>query len=138
MNLNTHVGLSFNGQCEAAFKFYERCFNGTITFMLRWGESPMAQDAPPEWREKVLHATLMIGDTRLSGGDILPATYEPPRGFSIVLGVKDPVDTERLFHALAENGTVRAPLQKTFWSLRYGAVTDQFGIPWELNCQQSE
>src|SRR6058998_2535356 len=55
MNLNPQIGLSFDGQCEAAFKFYQRCLNGKIAFMLRWGESPMAKDAPAEWSGKILH-----------------------------------------------------------------------------------
>jgi PhnB protein len=50
--------LAFGGQCEAAFKFYERCFEGKIVFMLTYGKSPMAEQVPPRWREKIFHATL--------------------------------------------------------------------------------
>ena len=110
MNLNLRIGLTFDGQCEAAFKFYERCFNGKITFMLRWGESPMAKDAPAEWAGKIFHARLVIGDTALLGADALPGTYESPRGFSLLLNLDDAGETERLFHALGENGIVRMPL----------------------------
>ncbi len=142
MNLNPRIGLSFDGKCEDAFKFYERCFNGKIAFMLRWGESPMDKDAPTEWREKILHARLVIGDTALLGGDALPGSYESPRGFSLLLSVDDPGETERLFSALAENGTVRMPLQETFqetfWSRRFGVVTDQFGIQWDVQYEKSE
>src|SRR5262245_26649873 len=109
MNLNPRIGLTFDGQCEAAFKFYERCLNGKIEFMLRWGESPIAQDAPVEWREKILHARIVIGDTELLGGDVLP--YESPRGFSLLLSPNDVAEAERIFHALAENGTILMPLQ---------------------------
>src|SRR2546426_2635492 len=90
MTLNPCINLSFDGQCEAAFKFYERCLNGKIAFMLRWGESPMAKDAPAEWRGKILHATLVIGDTTLLGADALPGSYESPRGFSALLSLDDP------------------------------------------------
>jgi PhnB protein len=138
MNLNPRIGLSFDGQCEAAFKFYERCLNGKIAFMLRWGESPMAKDAPAEWRGKIFHATLVIGDTALLGADVLPGSYESPRGFGLLLSLDDPGETERLFSALAENGTVRMPLQETFWAHRFGALTDQFGIPWDINYEKSE
>jgi len=137
MNLNPQLGLSFDGCCEAAFRFYERCLNGKIEFLLRWGESPMANDAPPEWREKILHARLVIGDTALLGADALPGTYEFPRGFSILLSPNDPGEAERLFYALVENGTVRTPLQETFWAPRFGAVTDQFGITWTINYEKS-
>src|SRR5438874_538758 len=138
MNLNLRIGLTFGGQCEAAFKFYERYFNGKITFMLRWGESPMAKDAPAEWGEKIIHARLLIGDTALLGADALPGSYESPRGFSLMLSIDDADETERLFNALAENGTVRMPLQETFWSPRFGVVTDQFGIQWDIQYEKSE
>src|SRR6266849_5426847 len=138
MNLNPRIGLSFDGQCEAAFKFYEQCLNGKITFMLRWGESPMAKDAPAEWRGKILHARLVIGDTALLGADALPGSYESPRGFSVLLSLDDLGETERLFGALAENGTVRMPLQETFWAHRFGVVTDQFGIAWTINYEKSQ
>lgn len=138
MNLKPRIGLSFDGQCEAAFKFYERSLNGKIELMLRWGESPMAKDAPAEWGGRILHARLAIGDTELLGGDALPGSYESPRGFSILLDPKDPGEAERLFNALAENGTVRMPLQETFWSPRFGVVSDQFGIPWTINYEKPE
>src|SRR5256885_2720863 len=64
--------LSFGGQCEAAFKFYERCFGGTIVTMLTYGKSPMAEQVPPRWREKILHATLTVGDDVLMGSDPVP------------------------------------------------------------------
>ena len=106
--------------------------------MLRWGESAMAKDAPPEWKDKILHATLVVGDTSLSGADALPGSYESPRGFSVLLTLNDIGETERLFAALAGNGSVQMPLQETFWAHRFGAVTDQFGIPWTLNYEKSQ
>lgn len=138
MKLSPCISLSFDGRCEAAFKFYEHCLNAKTTFMFRWGESPLAKDAPEEWKEKILHGRLDIGDTSLLGVDALPGSYESPRGFSILLGVDDPDETERLFRALAENGTVHMPLQETFWARRFGVLTDQFGIRWDINCEESE
>jgi len=137
MNLNPCINLSFDGQCEAAFKFYERCLNGKITFMLTWGNSPMAKDAPPEWGSKIAHATLVIGNTRLQGADSAPGSYESPRGFCIMLQPSER-DAERLFTELADGGTVRVPLQQTFWTLRFGVLTDRFGIPWAINCEKPE
>jgi PhnB protein len=138
MNLNPQLGLSFDGRCEEAFRFYERCFNGKIEFVLRWGESPVAKDAPAEWRDKILHARIGIGGTPLLGGDALPGTYESPRGFSILLHPSDPGEAERLFQLLAESGIVRMPLQETFWAGRFGSVTDRFGITWTINYEKSE
>ena len=138
MNLNPCINLSFDGQCEAAFKFYERCLNGKISFTLTWADSPMAKDAPVEWSGKVLHARLLVGDTAILGADVLPGSYRSPQGFSFTLGVDDPGETERLFNALAENGTVRMPLQKTFWAPRFGVVIDQFGIQWDIQYEKPE
>jgi PhnB protein len=135
MKLTPH--LVFNGQCEAAFKFYEQCFDGKIVTMVTWGNSPMASQAPPGYSDKILHATLAIGDNVLAGADALPGQYEKPKGFYVVIGLDDAVDAERIFTALAENGTVQMPIQKTFWAIRFGVVTDQFGIPWEINCEQA-
>ena len=102
--------LAFGGQCEAAFKFYEQCFGGKIVFMLTYGKSPMAEQVLPRRREKILHATLTVGDNVLMGSDPVPEQYEQPKGFSVLLGIDDPVNAERIFHALAENGTVQMPL----------------------------
>jgi len=137
MSLSPRIGLIFNGNCEAAFEFYRQHMSGKIEFMLRWGESPMAKDAPPQWKDKILHARIVIGDTELLGGDVLPESYEAPQGFSILVGLDDITETERLFHALAESGSVRMALQETFWARRFGSVVDQFGIPWTFNFESS-
>ncbi len=135
MDVSPH--LIFNGQCEAAFKFYARILGGTSATMLAYGDSPMAEQVPPEWRSKIIHASLIVGDTRLAGADALPADYEQPRGFYILLSLDDPADARRKFQALAENGTVRMPMQATFWSPAFGVLVDQFGVPWEISCKQS-
>ena len=132
MKLNPH--LTFGGQCQSAFKFYERCIGGRIVTMLTWGDSPMAKQAPSQWRDKILHATLTVGDSVLTGADVVPEEYQQPKGFFVQLGLDDPGDAERIFAALAEEGTVQMPIQKTFWAIRYGVLVDQFGIPWEINC----
>jgi PhnB protein len=129
--------LHFNGQCEAAFKFYERCLGGKITCLATYEGSPMADQAPPEWRRKIMHATLLLGGAELMGCDPPPGCYEPPKGFSVTLNPDNLADAERLFNALAENGKVSLPLQKTFWSAGFGMLVDQFGIPWMINCGQT-
>jgi len=130
-------GLSFDGNCEAAFELYARTLNGKLVYLLRWGDSPMAKDAPPEWAGKIFHARLTIGGIDLTGADTLPDKYEAPRGFSILIGIPDPDEVERAFHALAEGGSVTMPLQETFWAKRFGAVTDRYGLPWTINCEQA-
>lgn len=65
MNLSLKISIAFNGQGEAAFRFYEQCLSGTITYMLTWGNSPVAAEAPPGWHTKIYHATLQIGDAAI-------------------------------------------------------------------------
>jgi PhnB protein len=137
MALKPHIYLSFNGQCEAAFKAYEKILGGKTESFFTWGGSPIAADAPPEWASKVMHATLSVGGTVIAGADVPPERYERPQGFNILLGMDDPREAERIFQALAEGGTVTMPLEKTFWALRFGALTDRFGIPWSINCEQA-
>lgn len=130
--MNPCINLSFNGACEAAFRYYERHLNAKITYLLTWGESPMAHDVPPEWSSKVAHGTLAIGNTRIQGSDPAPGAYEPPKGFGITLDPEADA-AERLFAALAEGGKVVVPLQQTFWARAFAVVTDRFGIPWVIN-----
>jgi PhnB protein len=132
MQLNPY--LNFNGQCEAAFKFYERCLGGKIESMFPHAGTPAAEYAPPEWGDKILHASMVVGGSVLMGSDAPPDRYEAPKGFSVSLQIDDPADAERIFHALAENGVVQMPIQETFWATRFGMLVDQFGIPWMVNC----
>jgi PhnB protein len=127
--------LNFNGQCEAAFKFYELCLGGKIEAMMPHAGTPMEEHTPPEWRDKILHASLVVGDNVLMGSDAPPDQYEAPKGISVSLHIADLADAERVFHALAENGIVTFPIQQTFWAARFGMLVDQFGIPWIINCE---
>jgi PhnB protein len=134
MQLNNY--LTFNGDCETAFKFYERCLGGKIEMMMSHGDSPMADQTPAEWRSRIMHARMSLGKDTLMGSDAPPNLYQRPAGFSVSLILDSPAEAERIFQALAENGEVRMPIQQTFWSVRFGMVTDRFGIPWMVNCEQ--
>lgn len=128
--------LSFNGQCEEAFRFYQQVLGGEIAAMLRYGETPMSEHTPPEWRSKIAHARLIVGREVLMASDAPPDRYEPMKGISVTLGIDDPAEAERVFHALAAGGTVMMPIEQTFWAIRFGMLTDRFGTPWMINCEQ--
>ncbi|MFZ0334060.1 MAG: VOC family protein [Candidatus Acidiferrales bacterium] len=132
MRLRPH--LNFDGKCEAAFKFYENCLGGKITFMMTYGDSPMAAQTQPDWQKKIIHATLAVGDQVLTGADAPPGYYQKPQGFSVTLNVSDAAEADRIFNALSEKGVVQMPVQETFWALRFGMFVDQFGTPWMINC----
>jgi PhnB protein len=129
----------FSGQCEEAFKFYEQCLNGKITARMTYAESPessMLDQMPMEWRDKIMHIGLTVGNQELMGSDGPPGCDETPKSFSVCLSLNDPAESERIFHTLAENGTVQMPFQQTFWAYRFGMVIDQFSVPWMINCDQ--
>ena len=131
-----HPSLMFSGACGDAFRRYASLFGGEIVLLLTYAESPLAQQVPPEWRDKVWFARLRAGGLDVTGGDVLPhAIHEEPRGFSMVIGVANADEADRLFAGLAEGGEVIMPLQATHWSPRYGVVRDPFGIRWEINCE---
>jgi PhnB protein len=133
--MKLHPYLSFNGECEAAFKFYEQCLGGKIVMKMTHGESPMAEQSPPELRDKIMHVTLAVGDFELMGFDAPQYMVEKPQGFHVNLQFDNVAEAERIYHALAENGTVTMPLQATFWSAAFAMFVDRFGTPWMINCE---
>ena len=131
MQSNTY--LFFDGECEAAFKFYEQCLGGKIDGMMTYGDAPMSEEIPSEQRDRIMHANLTVGGMVLMGSDTPPDGFQKPQGFSVNLQFDDLVEAERIFQKLAENGTVKMPFQETFWSTRFGMLVDRFGTPWMIN-----
>jgi PhnB protein len=127
--------LSFNGDCAAAFRFYEQVLAGKIVMMQTHGESPIKERVSPEWRDKVIHARLVVDGRILMGSDVPPSDYAPPKGIHVSVTVTSPAEGERIFKALAEGGNVKLPFQKTFWSPGFGMTVDRFGTPWMVNTE---
>ena len=133
MKIQTY--LTFDGTCKQAFEFYAKALGAKIEMMMTHGESPVAEQTPKEWRDKIMHASLTVGDQSLMGSD-QPDSKEPIGGFSVSLSVEKPADAERLFKALSQGGTVGMEMQETFWAQRFGMLTDRFGVPWMVNCER--
>jgi len=129
-----NVHLTFAGQCREALEFYRQLLGGDLT-LLTYGESPAADQVGPDWKDKIVHATLSLGDRTLAGADLPPERFTTPGGFFLILEPADPAEAQRLFSALAEGGAVHMPLQPTFWSPAFGVVVDRFGTPWEVSSQ---
>jgi PhnB protein len=129
MHANSY--LNFDGQCEDAFKFYVQICGGAIETMLTHEGAPSEAQTPPEWRKKILHARIKIGDTIIMGSDAPPGHYQKPGGGLLIsLAVDNAADAERIFKAFAQGGEIRMPIGKTFFAERFGMVTDRFGVPW--------
>ena len=129
--------LYFNGDCEIAFKFYERCLGGKIEAMLTHAGTPAEQHVPAEWRSKILHARLVVGGAVLMASDAPPGHYHKPQGFSVSIHISEPIRAEDIFRALADGGTVTMPFAETFWAYRFGMMVDKFGTPWMVNCDRA-
>lgn len=136
-NVRIDAYLNFNGNCKEAFEFYAATFRGTIDVMMPHAGTPAEAHVPAEWREKIMHVHLTVGDQVLMGSDVPPAMgAAKPNGFAVSVQVEEPVEADRIFKAFAEGGTVLMPLQPTFWSAKFGMCTDRFGTPWMINCTQ--
>lgn len=133
MNLGTYV--SFKGDCRAAFKFYVDALGAKPGLIFRYGDSPMVDALPPDWDNMVMHGSVTINGHLLEGADVPPERYEEPKGFSLSLFPKSVDEAVRLFEQLADGGRILYPIEKTFWSERFGMVVDRFGIPWMINCE---
>jgi PhnB protein len=134
--MQVFTNLTFDGDCEEAFAVYARVLGGTVTFALRYRDSPMAAQVPDSWAGKIAHCTLTLADGyRLYGNDAVPETYEPSGGFSLTTNPPDAETARTVFDALAEGGQVTMRLQETFWAIAFGTLVDRFGIPWAVNCE---
>lgn len=136
MQLNSH--LHFSGDCEEAFGFYEKCLGGKIEGLFRYeaAPGPDAENGPADWRNKIMHARMTIGDQVLMGMDAPPPRYKRPQGFHVNIGVKSVAEGKRIFEAMSDNATIAMPFGPTFWSPGFAMFTDRFGIPWMINCDQ--
>ncbi len=131
MQINPY--LFYNGNCEAALKFYEKTLGAKIEAMLTYEGGPDEMQIPPDYKKKVMHAKITIDGEVIMASDAPPGHFNPPQGFSVSLQVEDPTDAERRFKALSEGGKVNLPFGKTFFSKGFGMCVDQFGPPWMVN-----
>jgi uncharacterized glyoxalase superfamily protein PhnB len=126
--------LTLGGRCEEALEFYKQAAGARVDVVMRFDESPDPVPEgmlPPGFEKKVMHAQFTIGTTTVMAGDGC-GNEGKPAAFSLALTVKTPDAADRVFNALAEGGAVTMPLGKTFWSPRFGMLTDKFGISWMI------
>ena len=122
--------LFFNGRCDEAIEFYRRALGAEVTMVMRFKESPDPASIPPGSEDKVMHASLRIGETTVLASDGHSQGKPSFQGFSLSLTASNDAQVERIFAALAEGGQVQMPPAKTFFSSRFGMVADRFGVPW--------
>jgi PhnB protein len=134
MHINPY--LSFDGKCEEAITAYQKILGGEIVAMMRYEGGPPEMQTSPEWGKKIMHARLVFDGNVLMASDSPPGRFQKMQGMEVALNMKEPAEAERIFNALAEGGNIMMPLGKTFWAVKFGALTDRFGTPWMINCEK--
>lgn len=133
--------LFFNGRCDEAIEFYGSALGAEVTLLMRFKDSPEPPQCalPADAEDKVMHASLRIGETILLVADGICRGQPSFQGFSLTLTVASENEADRLFAALADGGQVQLPLAKTFFSPRFGMVSDRFGVSWMVlvGCSES-
>ena len=133
--------LFFEGRCEEALEYYRSALGAEISMMMRYSESPEPPPADmiaPGSENKIMHASLRIGDAVMMASDGMCSGKAGFQGFSLSLGVANDADAKRKFDALADGGQVQMPLDKTFFSPCFGVVTDRFGVSWMVTVETSQ
>jgi PhnB protein len=128
--------LFFDGRCEEAVDYYRTALGAEVDMLMRYRESPdpLPPDmATPELADQVMHASLRIGGAVIMASDDCTGNTKCFEGFSLSLAVPDSATADRMFAALADGGRVLMPLGQTFWSPRFGMVTDRFGVQWMVS-----
>jgi PhnB protein len=128
--------LFFNGNCEEAIEFYRKALGAEVVCIMRFKDSPEPHApgmVPPGFENKIMHASFRVGMTTVMASDGCSDEKPGFQGFSLSLSLSDESDADKAFAALAEGGQVQMPLAKTFWSPKFGILTDRFGIGWMVN-----
>ncbi|HWO41999.1 MAG TPA: VOC family protein [Candidatus Eisenbacteria bacterium] len=138
--MQVQVYLLFAGRCEEAVEFYKQAIGAEVMMLMRFKESPDQPPPgmlPPGSEDKIMHACLRIGDTIVMASDGQCGGAPTFQGFSLSVSVASEREADRVFGALAEGGQIQMPLGKTFWSPRFGMLTDRFGVGWMVNVAPS-
>lgn len=125
--------LYFNGRCEEAIEFYKRAVGAEVEMLMRFKdnpEPPPADQCPPGTENKVMHASLKIGGTVLMASDGRCTGKMNFDGFGLTLAVASEAEADKYFNALADGGKIQMPLERTFFSPRFGMTMDRFGVCW--------
>jgi PhnB protein len=123
------IYLNYRGNCEEAFRFYEKHLGGKITGLVRHGEQPNP-NVPADWKDKITHARIEIGTTVLMGADIPQS--EPMRSAYLSLTVDNEADADRLYALLTDGGQIFMKMEQTPFANRFAMLRDKFGTSWML------
>jgi len=121
--------LNFGGNCEEAFRFYEKHLGGKITMMIDQSSLP---NAPQGGSKAIIHARMIIGDSELVGNDVPTQTFKRITSAYLNLTVDSAQEAERVYAVLSEGGEVYIPLEENFFATRFSQLRDRFGVAWSI------
>jgi PhnB protein len=127
--MKLYTQLNFGGNCEEAFRFYEKYLGGKITMMMSQAQAP---GAPAGAGNAIIHARMDIGDTVLIGNDVPPSVFQRIRSVYIYLSVDSAAEAEKVHQLLAEGGEIYMPMEETFYATRFSQLRDRFGVSWSI------
>lgn len=136
MKMNPY--LTFAGDCAEAFDFYAEVLGGSVEERMRFGDAPDCDWVTDDWRDKIMHSTLVFQGLVLMGSDAAPQWFQKPQGVSVALEVDSDAEAERIFGAFSQGATVTMDLQETFWASRFAMLVDRFGTPWIINSEKPQ
>jgi PhnB protein len=124
--------LFFDGRTDEAIAFYKKVLGAQVEMLMRFKESPDPGMSTPDMAEKVMHASVRIGNATVFVSDGMCGGRAKFEGFSLAISATSPAEAERLFAALGEGGQIQMPMTETFFSPRFGMVADRFGVSWQV------
>ncbi len=123
--------LMFNGRCEEAINFYKSELGAEVLALMRFKENtPPAGMTPANWDDKVMHSCFKIGRSEVMASDGMCSDGAAFSGVTLSIQVDNESEADRAFNAFSKGGEVKMPLGKTFFSPRFGMVSDRFGVSW--------
>ena len=127
--------LFFDGRCEEAIEFYRKALGAEVDMLMRFKDSSEPSQPgmhPPGSENKVMHASFRVGETQIRASDGRCTGKPDFKGFALSLTVETEAEADKAFKALADGGKIEMPLARTFFSARFGMVTDRFGVLWMI------
>ena len=130
MKVNAY--LNYGGNCQQAFRFYEKHLGGKITMMMTHGDQPGPNTVPPEWKDAILYASMTIGETEIMANDVPPDRFKPMRSAYLCLTVDSTEEAERIHGVLSDGGEIYMRMAETFFAFRFSMLRDKFGTSWMI------
>ena len=134
-NTSVQPYLFFGSRCEEALNFYRNAVDAEVQMLTRFKESPEPHGLPDCFDDKIMHATVRIGKTTLMASDGQCEGNQDFEGFALSITLPNETEAERVFAALGEGGLITMPLEKTFWTAKFGMLQDRFGVTWMVSIE---